>query len=661
MENREEQSSEAEQPQETIAQSHRSDARRVATRVLSALAVFAVALLVGLFIAFLSERAQLEGRVVRGVEVEGIALQGLAQADLPRALTPLRNRLNARKVTLTHGERILETRCSSLGFRLNLDALVVQALARGRRGSFFTQFASFTRSLFSPSQLSPQVVVDEHELVEALGAWTSAFLSPPVEPSLSYEKQLRVKYSAPGETANVPALRALLLEKLLRSADPIALELPTNQIDPKIDRATVDEQAGQARLLLSAPIVVYDEETSLNARLTTSDLGNALSSELKDSPAELSIQLDAEKIRQSLGGFLAEVEREVKDASFEVDSRGRVTVVPSEPGVKVDELLLVQRILELGEKSPRKVAVPKVSLAPRRTTAQAEALGITGLVSTFTTYHACCQPRVDNIHAVAEKIDGEVVPPGETFSLNDFLGPRIGNSDYKSAPTIVHGEMQETTGGGISQFATTFFNALLDGGYAIVQRQPHSFYFTRYPEGHEATISFPAPDLIFKNDTDAGVLIKTQFSGTFIKVSLYGDNGGRKSFRHKSKRYNYVKPPIEYEADPEMDPEKQKRLRAGQTGWSLVVSRTIVFPDKSEKKEQREVVYNPRPELIRTHPCNIPEGEKGHTGEKCPEPERDEREEVLSEDEYFETVPNRPAPREGLEILDSPSVEEDGD
>ncbi len=661
MENREEQGSEAEQPQEMIAQSRRRDGRRVATRALSALAVLVVALLVGLFIGFLGERAKLQGRVARGVEAEGIALQGLTQADLPLALSPLKNRLNARKVTLTHGERVLETTSLSLGFGLNLDALVVQALAQGRRGSLLTQFLFFARSLFSPSQLLPQVMVDEKELVVALEAWTSAFLSPPVEPSLSYVGQLQVNYSAPGETANVPALRALLMERLLGSAEPIALELPTTHIDPKIDRATVDERAEQARLLLSAPVIVFDEETSAEARLKTSDLGNALSSELIGSPAELSIRLDAEKIRASLGGFLAEVERKVKDASFEVDSRGKVTIVPSEPGVRVDELLLVERLLELGKKPSRKVAAPKVGLQPRRATAQAEALGITGLVSTFTTYHECCQPRVDNIHAVAEKIDGVVVPPGETFSLNDFLGPRIGNSDYKSAPTIVHGEMQETTGGGISQFATTFFNALLDGGYAIVQRQPHSFYFTRYPEGHEATISFPAPDLIFKNDTDAGVLIKTQFSGTFIKVSLYGDNGGRKSFRHKSKRYNYVKPPIEYEADPEMDPEKQKRLRAGQTGWSLVVSRTIVFPDKSEKKEQREVVYNPRPELIRTHPCNIPEGEKGHTGEKCPEPERDEREEVLSEDEYFETVRTRPALREDSEILDSPSVEEDGD
>lgn len=655
MENGAEQVSEAELPTEDALGEPRSDRRRAASRVLGAVGVFVVALLLGLFIAFLSERAHLEGRVARGVEADGLSLQGVSRDDLPRALAPIRTKIEERTIHLSFGENVFEKRSLSLGFHLDHDRLVQQALGQGRQGNFFSQFLFFSRSLVARTELSPQIKLDDKELSGALEAWAIRFLKPPVEPSLSYDKELRIRYSEPGETVNLPALRVALLSKLLDSAEPVVLELPTIHSAPLIEKATVDARAEQARLLLSAPILLVDEEKALETRLTVRQLGAALSSEVKHAPPEFLLRLDAEELRASMGSFLAGVERTVKEASFEVDSRGKVTVIPSEPGVNVEDALLIQRVLALGSKQPRRVAVPKVSLLPKLSTAQAEKLGITGLVSSFTTHHACCQPRVDNIHAVAKKIDGVVVPPGATFSLNAFLGPRIGNSDYKNAPTIVHGEMQETTGGGISQFATTFFNALLDGGYAIVQRQPHSFYFPRYPEGHEATISFPEPDLTFKNDSDAGVLIKTQFSGTFIKVSLYGNNGGRKSFRHKSTRYNFVKPPIEYEADPEMEPEKQKRLRAGQTGWSLVVSRTIVFPDKTEKKEQREVVYKPRPELIRTHPCNIPEGEKGHTGEECPEPERDEREEELSDEDYFDTVPER------TDSSEDSSTQEEGD
>src|SRR5690606_1604266 len=192
---------------------------------------------------------------------------------------------------------------------------------------------------------------------------------------------------------------------------------------------------------------------------------------------------------------------------------------------------------------------------------------------------------------------------------------------YRMAPSIVRGEMEDMSGGGISQLATTLFNAALRGGYEIIQRQPHSVYFPRYPEGHEATVSYPEPDLIFRNDTEAGAVIKTQVSPTLVRVLIYGDSGGRVVSLHKSNRYDIAHPPQEFEAEPQMAPEKVKRVTAGQLGWKVKVSRTVKFPDGNEKVETREVVYNPRPEVLRVHPCKIPEGQKGHTGEECPEPE----------------------------------------
>lgn len=198
--------------------------------------------------------------------------------------------------------------------------------------------------------------------------------------------------------------------------------------------------------------------------------------------------------------------------------------------------------------------------------------------------------------------------------------------------------MEEMYGGGISQLATTLFNAVLRSGYKIIQRQPHSVYFPRYPEGHEATVSYPQPDLIFENDTQSGMVIKTQVAGTFVKVLIFGDDEGRVTTVNKSRRYDVKKPPTEYESDLSMKPEESKRVRAGQLGWTVLVSRTVKYPDGQKKVESREVVYNPRPELVRVHSCKIPEGEEGHTGDECPEPEREEREEELSEDTYYETT-----------------------
>jgi vancomycin resistance protein YoaR len=79
----------------------------------------------------------------------------------------------------------------------------------------------------------------------------------------------------------------------------------------------------------------------------------------------------------------------------------------------------------------------------------------------------------------------------------------------------------DDVGGGISQIATTVFNAVFFGGYPI--HQPHSYYIRRYPMGREATVSLPAPDLVFTNDTKAGILIYTSYTDTAITVTLYGD------------------------------------------------------------------------------------------------------------------------------------------
>ena len=203
--------------------------------------------------------------------------------------------------------------------------------------------------------------------------------------------------------------------------------------------------------------------------------------------------------------------------------------------------------------------------------------------------------------------------------------------------------MVDTVGGGVSQFATTLYNAVLDGGYAIVERKPHSFWFSRYPMGHEATLSFPKPDLVFRNDSAAGVLIKAEVGKTYVKVRLFGDNGGRRVERKVSGRFELKDPPNEYLANDSIDPEEEEVKEQGQAGWSLDVGRVVHFPDGTKKEEERRVRYRARPRVVEVHSCKVPKGEKGHTGKKCPEPPKVETE-LAEATEGGEAAPTDPAP-----------------
>jgi hypothetical protein len=154
------------------------------------------------------------------------------------------------------------------------------------------------------------------------------------------------------------------------------------------------------------------------------------------------------------------------------------------------------------------------------------------LVSQFTTFHPCCQNRNINIDLIADTVDGAVVLPGEVFSLNDLVGQRTAAKGYVPAGAIIGGivyccDNPINIGGGTSQFATTLYNAAYLGAYEDVYHRPHSLYFNRYPAGREATLSYPGPDVQFRNDTVFPMTIRTEHTSKSVTVKIYGDNEGR--------------------------------------------------------------------------------------------------------------------------------------
>ena len=139
----------------------------------------------------------------------------------------------------------------------------------------------------------------------------------------------------------------------------------------------------------------------------------------------------------------------------------------------------------------------------------------------FTTPHNCCETRVRNIQRIADIVRGVYLVPGETISLNEYVGPRTVENGFFSAGAIRQGHLIEEVGGGVSQFATTIFNAAYFAGMDFVEYRSHSLYFSRYPYGREATISNPAPDLVMTNTTNHPILIWTSYTDESITVSMY--------------------------------------------------------------------------------------------------------------------------------------------
>jgi vancomycin resistance protein YoaR len=240
-------------------------------------------------------------------------------------------------------------------------------------------------------------------------------------------------------------------------------------------------------------------------------------------------------------------------------------------------------------------------------TADARRLRITERVSTFTTYYPHAEYRNVNIGRAAELIDGTVLKPGETFSLNRIVGERTRQNGFTEGFVISDGVFREDLGGGVSQIATTTFNAMFFAGLKDVEHKPHSFYIDRYPVGREATVAWGSVDLRFTNDTPYGVLVtarrdrSTPSSSGSVTVSMWSTKTWDITAR-TGERYNFTEPKTRRLSDPEcVDNE-------GYGGFDIDVFRTFRRPGspKVVRNERFHTTYTPSDTVICTSPSPSP-------------------------------------------------------
>lgn len=639
------------------------DARRKKRR----LVVVAGAVVAAVVGGYALDHARYAGRIARGVSIGGVPVAGMTIAEAREALARQGQSRLERPLTVVVRASQFELTPAEIGGVVDIEPAVERAVEIGRAGSALARPARWVATLWGETDvpltarveaasLAPHFDAFEREAIDD-GPFLGAVVVSGDEPAADYPR--------PGWVIDRPT-SVERIEAALAAISDEPVELPLVRQVPPVAAAAIDLLVVEARTLTSAPVVLEETPASFEARtadleagappkkppqkkgkpekdappegpggprpwrleLSRADLLGALRSRaVPQAEPRVELYFDARAFKPRLDAFSSELEEPAIDAKFVVDAAGALSITPSRSGTRVDGDAVATAALAAARDPQRLGALPVARGAePSFTEEDARALGIVGLVSQFTTRHPCCQPRVKNIHHIADMLDGTIVRPGETLSVNELVGPRTVAKGFVEAPSIEDGEMVDTVGGGISQFATTLFNAVLEGGYDIVERQPHSFYFHRYPIGHEATLSYPKPDLIFKNDTEAGMLILCDYDKTWIRVRILGDNGGRKVEKKTSQIFDLTEPDVEYEADDTMSPDDEDVKDKGTEGWSVSVTRIVTFPDGTTKEESRKVTYKPKVRVVAVHSCRIPKKKKGYTGEPCPEPVEEEGE-----------------------------------
>lgn len=162
--------------------------------------------------------------------------------------------------------------------------------------------------------------------------------------------------------------------------------------------------------------------------------------------------------------------------------------------------------------------IPLKYTAPSVTTNMIGTEAFPDLLAKFSTnYNARDTDRTTNLRLAAEKINGTVLMPGETFSYNTVVGERTIAAGYKEAAMYQNGEVVDGLGGGICQISTTLYNAVLYSNLEIVERRNHQFVPSYASAGRDATVVYGSIDFRFKNTRNYPVKILCTVSGGVAK------------------------------------------------------------------------------------------------------------------------------------------------
>lgn len=481
------------------------------------LSALAPLLLAGLIAgAWAVDHARLEGKVARNVVVAGVPIGTLSPDDASEALTTLQEEFPNTPVVITAEGIQLESTIGELGFAVDTEKTLADALSLGREGFSPIEVIRWLGSLTDTRRMPISLTSDPAKLKEAILRLEGEQRTKPTEPSLVLNGSGAVfTPGVVGREIDISSIEEQLPTSLDTVGGTIAVTAKRSEIKPKLSDEAVLAVKKQADDLLGSPIeLVVGEKAEAISRehlLTVLSVDNSGGAPKLAASAEAA-QLLADEFFPQRGNPTG-VRFTMSNGAFIPQGGSDAVVCCSKDAGKTIAAELL--------KGAHKIEVPTRTMTAAEGIEWAKGLGVKEPVASFTTEHPCCVSRVTNIHRISDLTRGALIAPGATFSVNDFVGRRTAEKGFVSAGVIEDGEFKDDFGGGVSQFATTLFNAAFFGGYDIPDYKAHSVYISRYPFGREATLAYPHVDLKIRNDSPYGVVIWPTYTGSSVTVTLY--------------------------------------------------------------------------------------------------------------------------------------------
>ncbi len=538
----------------------------------------AIAVLIGGYVA---AAWLLSGSAPEGTTVAGVPVGGKDHAGIVAALTQARAQQNG-KLEIALGNRQTELDLARSG--LSVDP----AATAGKLTGFSLSPASVWRHLrggTAEEAVGAQgKTLREGTLETTLRGASVKLTVKPVDAAVTFTggsqeaPEPAVTGGTAGTVLNISRSAEVIRQGWLGGKRP--LPLPAGTQEPQITKAEAQKALDElAKPALAGPLNL--QVGAVKVAVQPADFAPALTI-TPDQTGTLRLTVNGERLTASVLGASPQIGTAPKDARIELKN-GRPHIVPGVQGVTLDPEKAGSAVLAALTSDNRTASVPTKVQAPKFTTQDAEKLGVTQKVSTFSTVLTSNRLRTQNLRVAARTVNGTLVMPGATFSLPGTLGERPAAKGYHQAPAINGGRLVQDYGGGVSQMATTIFNNVFFAGLEDIHHKPHSFYISRYPEGREATVNYPTVDLKWRNDSKYGVLIQANVTNR-VNVSFWSTKVWDIT-SIKSARSNPRTPGTEYDDGPGCVSQE------ANPGFDVSVTRVFKQSGREVRRETFHTTY----------------------------------------------------------------------
>lgn len=489
----------------------------------------------------------------------------------------------------------------------NLDDVIIQASSAGRSGNIINDLGIQLKLLVAGENFMPVVKFkNKSQLLNQIAGINQQIKKEAVPAQLIFGENINILPSQDGLEIDSSALLESLQGYLNLDAKTPNI-LPIKPLLPNLTTSKAEKYKVALEHVKQSPIkLTYNNDfwtidqptlySLLDFSRTKTEILSFENNDQTFSIAGISIGqdnlsdsqllLDRDLLNSYLKTIAEKIDQPLKEAKFIYnESAGRVTEF--EPGQDGKQLnisaaaSLISKAIANGTNSD--IALPVEQTSPKSSAEEVNNYGIKDLLGTGTSSFVDSIPnRMFNIGLSASRINGILVPPGEVFSFNAYLGEVTAATGFKQAYVIKEGKTVLDDGGGVCQVSTTLYRAALNAGLPIVERTAHAYRVGFYeqggsPPGLDATVFPPSVDFKFKNDTGSYLLIQNYMVGTTLTYQIYGTSDGRISSLSKPVILSQTAPPPELRKD---DPTRPigTELETEHSIWGMNIqfTRTVV-------------------------------------------------------------------------------------